>query len=93
MAKCKYPNEVCANMTVYHGVAYCDSVPCSLKDELPKRTNYEKIKGMSVEELAEFIFSIEELSEGYSIAIGNSKEMCSTLDVKEWLESECDVEC
>lgn len=47
---------------------------------------------MSVEKLAEFIFSIEELSEGYSIIIGNSKEMRSLSDVKEWLESECDVE-
>ena len=28
MAKCKYPNEVCANMTMFHGVAYCDTVPC-----------------------------------------------------------------
>lgn len=55
-------------------------------------TNFERIKGMSIEELAEFLFSIEELSEGYSIAIGNSKDICSTLDVKEWLESECDAE-
>lgn len=52
MAKCKYPNEVCANMTVLNGNTYCDSVPCSLKDELPKQTNADRIRAMSDEELA-----------------------------------------
>lgn len=42
MEKCKYPNEVCVNMMVYHGVVYCGSVPCSLKDEFPKRTMVRK---------------------------------------------------
>lgn len=58
MAKCKYPNEVCANMTLYHGVMYCDSVPCSLKNELPnesKRTMGDKIRAMQDDELAEFL--------------------------------------
>lgn len=55
MAKCKYPNEVCANMTVLKGTAYCDSVPCSLKDELPSQTNAEHIRSMSDEDLAEFL--------------------------------------
>ena len=36
MAKCKYPNEVCANMTMFHGVAYCDTVPCQLSGESEK---------------------------------------------------------
>ena len=78
MEKCKYPNEVCVNMALYHGVAYCDSVPCSLKDELPKRTNYEKIKGMRVEELAEFL----------------TKQFCHGIGadlIKEWLESEAEI--
>lgn len=101
MAKCKYPNEVCANMTVYHGVAYCDSVPCSLKDELPKRTNYEKIKGLSVEELAEFLVKIIDPS---IVRCMIGEGICKREDYpthdkgckdcfKEWLESECDVEC
>lgn len=55
MTKCKYPNEVCTNMTVLNGETYCDSVPCSLKDELPKQTNADRIRSMSDEELAEFI--------------------------------------
>lgn len=55
MAKCKYPNEVCANMTMFHGVAYCDTVPCQLRDELPKQTNADYIRSMSYEELANLI--------------------------------------
>lgn len=57
MAKCKYPNEVCANMTVLNGETYCGSVPCSLKDELPKQTNADRIRNMTDEELAEFLLN------------------------------------
>lgn len=100
MAKCKYPNEVCANMTVYHGMAYCGSVPCSLKDELPKRTNYEKIKGMSVDELAEFLLKV---NCAYSEPCMTGETDCKWEDYqthdkgckdcfKEWLESERNVE-
>ena len=55
MSKCKYPNELCANMTMLNGTAYCDSVPCILKNEVPKKTNADKIRAMSDEELAEFL--------------------------------------
>lgn len=62
MAKCKYPNEVCANMTVLNGVTYCGSVPCSLKDELPQQTNADRIRSMSDEELAkENVYFVSEL--------------------------------
>lgn len=44
MAKCKYPNEICRNITIYHGVAYCGSVPCSLKDEMLKQINGGRTK-------------------------------------------------
>lgn len=37
--KCKYPESVCVNMTMLHGIAYCDSVPCSLRGESPPMTN------------------------------------------------------
>lgn len=100
MAKCKYPNEVCANMTVYHGVAYCDSVPCSLKDEPPKRTNYEKIKGMRAEELAKFLVKV---NTAYAEPCMTGETDCKWEDYptndkgckdcfEEWLESECDAE-
>lgn len=49
-------------------------------------TNFERIKGMSVEELAEFLLDVESQGyNGYSVADGYS-------DFEEWLESECDVE-
>lgn len=48
--------------------------------------NYEKIKGMNVKELAEFLLDVESQGyNGYSVSDGYS-------DFKEWLESECDVE-
>jgi len=50
--KCKYPNEVCGNMTVFHRIAYCDSIPCSLRDELPPINNEQKFKSLSTEILA-----------------------------------------
>jgi hypothetical protein len=55
MAKCKYPNEACAHMTMYHGEAYCDSVVCSARDEIPPPTNADRIRGMSDEELCDVI--------------------------------------
>lgn len=34
MKKCKYPDEICGLATVVKGVSYCNSVPCSLKDDV-----------------------------------------------------------
>lgn len=52
-----------------------------------KMTNFERIKGMSVGELADFLLDVEaEGYNGYSVSDGYS-------DFKEWLESECDAEC
>lgn len=79
MARCKYPNEVCANMIVYHGAAYCDSVPCSLKDELPKRTNADILRNMSNKNLAKLI------CEKFCHGVGEDL-------IKKWLESEFDAE-
>lgn len=62
MAKCRYPNEVCGNMTVLNRETYCDSVPCSLRDETPKQTNSDRIRSMSDEELAEFLADSEKFS-------------------------------
>lgn len=63
-------------------------------------TNYEKIKGMSVEELAEsridridiYYKSDTQMWTGDFSGIAESKEEALKLE-KEWLESECDVEC
>ena len=96
MADCKYPNEVCANMTVLNGNTYCDSVPCSLKDELPKQTNADRIRAMSDEELADMLHNIGSYVENeepkIDIYIGENK---STIDdsfgfILEWLQSEAE---
>jgi len=50
--KCKYPNQVCGNMTALHGITYCDSIPCSLRDEMPLMSNEDKFKSLDAEVLA-----------------------------------------
>ena len=90
MAKCKYPNEICKNITIYHGVAYCSSVPCSLKDELPKQTNADRIRNLTDKELAEFLgYRIDKMN-NYMIIEG--RRFYDESDIQEWLESGCDVE-
>lgn len=81
MPRCKYLNKACVNMTVLNGVAYCDSVPCSIKDEFPKLTNADRIRSMSVEELAEFLFKV-------NCAYAEPCMIGGTDCFKEWLESE-----
>lgn len=61
--------------------------------------NYEKIKGMSVEELTEFLVKV---NTAYAEPCMTGEEVCKWEDYpthdkgckdcfKEWLESECDV--
>lgn len=59
-------------------------------------TNYEKIKGMSVEELAEFLLVWEYVDEIWIASDGSEfdsfdKETAISHEIK-WLESECDAE-
>lgn len=105
MAKCKYPNEVCANKTVLKGVMYCDSVPCSLKNELPKQTNADRIRNMTNEELTELLVwgatfhpkieapdCSEECKDYCPGCITKCSKEKQERAVRKWLESECDVE-
>ena len=55
---CKYPESVCPHMTVLKGKSYCDATPCQLTGELPDQTNADRIRGMTDEELEDFLFSI-----------------------------------
>ena len=66
-----------------------------------KMTNFERIKGMSVEELAEFLLKV---NTAYSEPCMTGEKDCKWEDYqthdkgckdcfKEWLESECDAEC
>lgn len=86
MAKCKYPNEVCANMTMLNGTAYCDSVPCSLKDEVPKKTNADKIRAMTDEELAGFLHDYVNHTCSYC---KECKSSCTKQNL-EWLQFEAE---
>lgn len=54
-------------------------------------TNYDKIKGMSVEELAEFLLKVNNYMD-YGCKFGSNKGRDCKDCFKEWLESECDVE-
>lgn len=89
MAKCKYPNEVCANMTVLNEVAYCDSVPCSLKDELPKQTNADRIRSMTDEELADFLDNLCLVKADFHCEECNNPLNCDVCYL-DWLQSEAE---
>ena len=61
-------------------------------------TNFERIKGMSVEELAEFLDNVTSLGLDYLVGVRGfpcdycmEKCKCESC-IKEWLESECDAE-
>lgn len=63
-----------------------------------KITNYEKINGMSVEELAEFLERFELGDIDYSVTFcdlckegGNILNLDCSGCLRHWLESECDV--
>lgn len=67
-----------------------------------KMTNFERIKGMSVEELAEVFedkvssFDCDVCSSKYAEMDICGERSCHKFAVKclkEWLESECDAEC
>lgn len=83
-------------MTILNGTAYCDSVPCSLKDEV-KKTNADKIRAMSDEELAKEridridIYTKSDLEEfiGDFDGIVNSEEEAIKKEL-EWLQSEAE---
>lgn len=93
MEKCKYPNEACANMKFFHGNTYCDSVPCVLKEELPKPSNADKIRAMSDEELAEFLRQIiwEDGANLFSCDDYNCNSNCAECTAYlKWLQSEAE---
>ena len=79
---CKYPESVCPHMTVLKGKAYCDATPCQLTGELPKRTNADKIRSMTDEELAEFLCNMSECNDRCPM-----RSCCDIYDNKvKWLQ-------
>lgn len=85
------------------GIDETEVLTVALKDcELVEpRTNAEKINGMNVEELAEFLVCVRD---AYYMPCKWVREKCRNIEYidsgngcsdcfREWLESECDVEC
>lgn len=64
-----------------------------------KMTNFERINGMNVEELAEFLNNVDICMSGeepiFSCLIEDKRVGMgwNYEDIEEWLESECDAEC
>lgn len=65
-----------------------DDEPCRRCDS--RKTNADKIRNMSDEELLDFICSIETYDEGNVKIIENGSAMCSVTDVEKWLQSEAE---
>lgn len=53
-------------------------------DDRPKITNFEKIKAMDIDEMAEFLKSEEEMYDSDRLPMSG----VDILDIKQWLESE-----
>ncbi len=88
MGVCKYPNEVCINMTMLNGDAYCDSTFCVLNDDPPAKTNGDYIRGLSDEKIAElFDDLIFECSSCFLYtSCRNYRENSCIANFKEWLK-------
>ena len=78
------------NHDTWYGCPICKKAELKY-GEVKKQTNYDRIKAMSVEEMAEFIYN--DVTEDYSglKSIG-WLDMLSKEDVVAWLESEVDTE-
>ena len=76
---CKHPEEVCCNMTFYGGKIYCDNQEgfCHLHDPFPPYTNADKIRDMSNDKLADFLYDVD------------TRNGCFSLEAwKDWLKRE-----
>lgn len=62
-----------------------------LRDCKKTKTNADRIRSMSDEELLDFICSIETYDEGSVKTIEGGSALCSVTDIKNWLQSEAEV--
>ena len=58
--------------------------------ESKSKTNADRIRNMSDEELLDFICSIETYEEGSVKTIKNGVAMCSVTEIEKWLQSEAE---
>lgn len=65
-----------------------DNEPCCRCDS--RKTNADRIRNMSDEELLDFICSIETYEEGSVKTIENGVSMHTVTEVREWLQSEAE---
>lgn len=65
-----------------------DNEPCCRCDS--RKTNADRIRNMSDEELLDFICSIETYEEGSVKTIENGVAMCSVTEIEKWLQSEAE---
>lgn len=65
-----------------------DNEPCCRCNNT--KTNADRIRNMSDEELLDFICSIETYEEGSVKTIENGVAMCSVTEIEKWLQSEAE---
>lgn len=80
--------EKAHNYNCQHNGNSRDNEPCCRCDS--RRTNADRIRNMSGEELLDFICSIETYEEGSIKTIENGTPMHTVTEVREWLQSEAE---
>lgn len=68
----------------------CRQCSYSYNEKYEPKTNADKIRDMSDEELLDFICSIETYEEGSVKTIGGGVSMHTVTEVKNWLQSEAE---
>ena len=81
--KIQYSNNNC---NCQHNSNSRDNKPCCRCDS--RKTNADRIRNMSDEELLDFICSIETYEEGSVKTIENGISMHTVSEVRDWLQSE-----
>ena len=92
MGRCKYHDtdyDCCARYSTFGG-AYQHLVPCHKCDLFEPITNYDRIRSMSKEELADFICDIYASNEHASIRVAGKWMLPE--DIEDWLTSEVEDE-
>ena len=78
-----------ATFDIYDDVyKYCQGIVFETKEAILKLTNYEKIKTMNVDKLAEFIDTLIDLKCDFGKCDKCLMDKSNCADIKSWLESE-----
>lgn len=87
-----YGLEHCLNV-IHCGIDETKVVRVALKDcrIVQPKTNADRIRNMSDEELLDFLCSIETYEQGSAKTIEGGVAMCSVSDVEKWLKAKSEV--